>query len=217
MASTSQLIAVFATAARNRALRRVGLAFAAFNGAETGVWVALLVYAFQVGGASSAALIACLQLLPSVLLAPWLGALADRYRPGRVLLGAYVAFAGAMAVIAAVIAAGAPAAIVYVLSPLVNLPVCCVRPAQATLLPGIVVSAEELSASNAGQGWLESVSMLMAPLLVAVLLSVGGPGLGVAGMAVLAALAALLIATTSRSIRSTSARTPGRRISFLTS
>jgi len=100
---------VFALAVRNRQLRRLELAFAAFNGAEWAVWLALLVYAYGHGGASAAALMAVVQLVPSALLSPALAALADRHRPGRVLMFAYLAEAVTMGMLA--LAMAVPAAI----------------------------------------------------------------------------------------------------------
>jgi hypothetical protein len=186
---------VFASAARNTTLARVGLAYTAFIGAEVGVWVALLIYAYQGGGASAASVMALVQLVPGAVLAPYLGALADRRRSGRVLLAGYVCFAGSMAVVAAMIAIGAPRLSVYLLAPFVNLAVCVPRPAQAALLPAIVQSPEELAAANAGQGWLESAGSLVGPVVLAVLLTVGGMELAIAGMAGLAGVAALLVLT----------------------
>jgi len=185
---------VLGAAARNGTLLRIGLGYAAFMGVEIGAWVALLVYAYERGGASAASFIALVQLLPSVALAPWIGSLADRLRPGRVLFGGYIVLAVSIAAVAAVMGAEGPRALIYVLAPVVNLTLCAARPAQAALLPTVVTSPEELAAANAGQGLLESVSTLLAPVLVAVLLAAGGPALALAAMGALAALAALLVA-----------------------
>ncbi|HET6507508.1 MAG TPA: MFS transporter [Baekduia sp.] len=183
-----------AATARNRRLLRVGAAYAAFIGVEAGAWVALLVYAYQRGGASAASAIALVQLIPSVALAPWVGSLADRHPAGRVLFGGYVVTALSVTAIAVTVAADGPRVLVYLLAPVLNLTLCVARPAQATLLPAIVRSPEELAASNAGQGWLESISNLVVPLLVGLMLAIDGPALALAGMAALATLAALLVA-----------------------
>jgi hypothetical protein len=176
-------------------LLRVGVAYTLFIGAEVGVWVALLVYAYQHGGATAASVMALVQLVPGALFAPYLGGLSDRWRSGRVLLGGYAAFAGSMAIVAGVISMGGPRVAVFALAPFVNLAICVPRPAQAALLPSIVESAEELAAANAGQGWLESAATLVVPIIVALLLASGGPALATAGMAALALLAALLVVT----------------------
>ena len=64
---------VFAQAAGNPDLLRLGVAYVAFGGAEFGVWIALLLYGYDVGGATGASAIALVQLVPSAILAPWLG------------------------------------------------------------------------------------------------------------------------------------------------
>ncbi len=187
------VIGVLRLAAWNRALRRLELAFGAFNGAEWGVWVAMLVYAYGHGGATAAAAIALIQLLPAAVLAPSLATLADRNRPGRVLLAGYLAQAVSMSLVAAAIALAAPVALVFALAPLVNLSLTVARPAQAALLPGLVSTPIELSAANVVSSWVENVSVLIAPAVSGLLLGVGGPELAVAAMGALSLGAAALV------------------------
>jgi len=188
------VVGVVALAARNRGLRRVELAFAAFNGAEWGAWVAMLVYGYGHGGATGAAAIALIQLVPSALLAPSLSTLADRKRPGRVLLAGYAAQALSMGAVAAAIALSAPALVVFALAPMVNLAITVPRPAQAALLPSLVTRPIELSAANVVSSWMESLSVLIAPAACGVLLGVGGPQLAIAAMGALALAGAVLVA-----------------------
>ena len=194
MARLRVIGSVFALAVRNRQLRRLELAFAAFNGAEWAVWLALLVYAYGHGGASAAALMALVQLVPSALLSPALAALADRHRPGRVLMAAYLAEAVTMGLLALAIAMSAPVLLVFALAPLMNLTISIPRPATAALLPGVCAEPVELAAANVVSGWAESGSVLVAPAVAGLLLGAGGPQLAIAGMALVAALAALLVA-----------------------
>jgi hypothetical protein len=100
-----------------------------------------------------------------------------------------------MGVVAVLMAVGAPRWWVFALAAVVNLAICVPRPAQAVLLPSVVMSAEELAAANAGQGWLESAATLAAPVAVAVLLNAGGAAAAVSGMVVLASVSLLLVAT----------------------
>ena len=81
----------FNAATRNRRLVRVLAAFLLAVLAEYGWWIALIVYAFRLGGASEAALVAVIQLLPAVFIAPLLGA---RFAQGGV--ARFVAAANAL-------------------------------------------------------------------------------------------------------------------------
>ena len=60
-------LGVFGTAFRNRSLLLVELAWLAFNSAEWGVWLALMVWAYTYGGAAAVSLIVIVQLVPSHL------------------------------------------------------------------------------------------------------------------------------------------------------
>ena len=126
---------VFGIALRNRSLLRLELAYSAFCAAEWGVWVSLTVYAYARGGATAAGAIAVVQLVPSVLLAPFIGALTDRRRAGRVLSAGYLLQAVATGAIALAIVLDAPTAVVFCLAPLAYLTIAVPRPAQASLLP----------------------------------------------------------------------------------
>ena len=178
---------------RNGSLLRLELAFAAFNGAEWAVWVCLLVYAYSVGGATAAGIMALVQLIPCIFLAPYLGALADRRRPGRVLLAGYLVQFVAMAAVAAAIALDSPAWLVFALAPAVNLGITVPRPAQSALLPSIVRRPLELTAANVVSSWAENGSVLVAPAIAGVLLEVGGPELAIAFLAALSLVAAILV------------------------
>jgi MFS family permease len=190
---TRAALGVFGSALRNRALRRVELSYGLFTGAEWGMWIALLVFAYRHGGASASSLIAIVQLAPCAVLGPLLGAWADRNRAGRVLLVGYLVQGVTLAGVAAAIATGGPTWVVFVLAPVVNLGMTATRPAQAALVPSIVRTAEELTASNVLSGWVEQASRLVFPAVVGVLLATRGPALAIGVTAAMDIVAGLLV------------------------
>jgi hypothetical protein len=178
---------------RNRDLRRVELAFATFNAAEWGSWLAMLVYAYAHGGVAAAGVLATAMLVPAAVCAPRLAAFAERYPPGRVLVAGYLGQAASCAVVAAAMLAGGPRLLVYGLLVLPSVAFTVTRPTQASFAPGLARRPEELAATNVVSSWVESVSTFGGPLLVGVVLTVSTPGMLFAVAAAICASAALLV------------------------
>lgn len=180
--------------ARNPRLRRIELGFVGFNATECGEWIAVLVYAYERGGTTVAALFAALQLAPCAFVAPVLAAWLERQPNRPVLAFGYVAQAAGMAATAAAMLAGSPALVVYGVAILAALAFTATRPAQAALLPGVVRTPAELTAANVLSNWAEGAGVVGGPLLVGVVIgSVGGPGGVLVLLAGVAAACAVLV------------------------
>ncbi|MFN8631294.1 MAG: hypothetical protein U0838_13555 [Chloroflexota bacterium] len=145
---------------RDQRLRRLTTAFLGFNAAEYGVWVVLLVYGYGLGGASMAAAVALLQLLPSAVVAP-LGAYAgDRFPRGRVLLAASAVQSAALLATAIAIAAGLPPPVVLLIAVVHSTSITFTRPTHYPVLADVTPSVEALTAANAVSGLAEGIGML---------------------------------------------------------
>jgi len=185
--------AVVGVVMRNRDLRRQEVAFFLFNSAEWAVWIAMLVYAYGRGGATMSGLVALIQLVPATLFAPFASTLADRYRPGAVVVAGYVAQAVGMGATAAVLLLDGPAWCAYAAAAVAATAITVTRPTLAVLTPSLARAPAELTATNVVSGWNESVSLLVAPALTGVVLALAGPGWVFLGMAVAVLCGALLV------------------------
>ena len=183
----------FRSLAGNRPLVRILAGYALFVLIEYSAWIAMLVYAFSRGGATTAGLVAVAQLVPAALLAPVTAAIADRRSPVVLLAGGYLAQAAGLAAAAAAIFAGLPV-VAYASVVLACVALTTTRPAQAALIPSVAVTADELTAANVVVSWLESAGLLTSGLLAGVLISLAGVGSVFAACAVLAVAAAVLAA-----------------------
>ena len=180
--SFTEAVRAFRAVFGNPDLRRVELAFVGFNAAELGTWIAILVFAYEAGGAAAAGAIGVIQLIPATIFAPFASLLGDRYRRERVLLAGYLTQALSMGMTAVALMVEAPIPVIYALAALAATTVTLTRPAQGSLLPSLARSPEELTAANAAAGWIESLSMFGGPAVAGVLLALSGPGAVFAAM-----------------------------------
>ncbi len=156
---------------RNPGLRRLQLAWA---GSLIGNWsyfVALVVYAYDQGGAAAVGLVSVIRMLPAAIASPFLATLADRYPRRLVMVSADVVRATLMLLAALAIWQGWSQWLVYVVVGLSTVSGTVFRPAQAALLPHLARSPGELTAANVASSTLESVGAFVGPALGGLLLA----------------------------------------------
>ena len=185
-------------AVQGGALRRVAIAFVAFNVAEWATWIAMLVYAYGQGGVVASGLVVVLQLVPAAIFAPFGATFADRYPRARILSLGYAAQAVAMAATAVALAIEAPAWLVYALAAVAATTITLTRPAQNGLLPALSATPRALTSANALLATIENASILIAPAFAGVLLALSGPEFVYASMAILLIAAALVVVPVRR-------------------
>lgn len=164
----------FATTWANRDLRRAQLAFAGAWTAEWAFTVGLGVLAYEQGGASAVGLVSLLRMLPAAVVAPFASVYADRLRRERFLVAASAARGVSAALVAVLVAVGAPVGSVYALAVLSTAAAVAFRPVHSALLPTLCRTPMELAGANVVRGMLDSLSTLLGPAVAAVLLSTSG-------------------------------------------
>jgi hypothetical protein len=186
-------LGAFSSLAGNRALVRVLAGYALFILTEYSVWVAMLVFAYAHGGATTAALVALAQLVPATIAAPVAAAIADRRSPATLLAGGYLVQAAAMAATAVAVYSGAVIG-AYAAAVLASTAVTTTRPAQSVLMPAAAATPDQLTAANVVAGWAEAAGTAVAGVLTGAVIWLGGVGSVFAVCAALGGAAALLVA-----------------------
>jgi predicted MFS family arabinose efflux permease len=179
--------------ARDRHLLRIQLGFAGFSIAEHATWLAILVFAFQRGGARETGVVAVVQLAPAIVVAPFAAYAGDRFRPERVLAVGYALQAVSMLATAAAMWADRPL-LAYAAGAVTATCVTFTRPVIGAILPIVARTPSDLVAANVVTGFTEYVGMFVGPLIAAALLAGGSPASVFAVCAVITAASALLSA-----------------------
>ena len=186
-------LAVVVAVFHNASLRRVLAAFIGFSLAEWATWIAILVYAFNRGGAAETGIAALIQLAPSAVVAPLAASLGDRMRRERALLIAYLVQVAAMAVTGGLLLADAPAWIVYLGAAVAASSITLTRPIQAAILPSLSRTPSELTAANVAAGGIATAAMLVGPALAGLALALTGSATIFLAAALVELLSAVLV------------------------
>jgi hypothetical protein len=207
----SHRVTILGRVARERGVRSLEAAFAAFSMAEYGAWVAILVYAYERGGATESAVVAVCQLVPAALVAPVAARAIERRGPASALRRGYWAQAGAYGATAVLLFTEAPAASVYATAAIAASAVTATRPAHAAMIPRLANAAEAVTALTVLSGWVESASVLIGPALAGLLIAIDGPPAAIGCFAVALIVAALLITRAFDAEPATGTAAPRRR------
>lgn len=159
---------------RNPGLARVNLAL---GGSETGDWaygVAVSIYAYLEGGATTVGILGVVRFVSAAIASPITSTLADRGDRKRIMVRADVIRFVLVAVATLVVAVDGPALAVYAAAVLATLTSTAFRPAQASIIPQLARHPDELTAANVASSTIESLASFLGPAVAGVLLAVAG-------------------------------------------
>jgi MFS family permease len=156
----------------NPNLRRLEIAFAGTEVAGWGYSIAVSVFAYNVGGARDVGIIWLLRSVPSGLLSPLGGVLADRYPRVRLMVASDLLRASLIMAGAAFIWADFSPYLVYVVATANALARVPFPPAAAALLPVLARTPSELTGANVATSAIESVGFFAGPAIAGLILAV---------------------------------------------
>lgn len=179
---------------RGRNFRRYFLGNFASN---VGTWfqdIASAILVFQLtGSATAVAIVAVCGYATALVLAPWGGALADRFDRRRLLIITHLALGGAAAVLAALAWMGlATALIVYIVAGTIGVGRAINNPTLQAMIPALV-ARRDVAPATALQVVTFNLARAVGPVLGAVVMTVAGPGPAFAVNAASFAIFALIL------------------------
>jgi MFS family permease len=166
----------FAGVVHNRALRRLELAWAFSIVGSWAYGIAVIVFAYEHGGAGAVGVVGLLRWVAAGIASPFAAVLGDRYDRRVVMIASDLVRAALIGAAAAAVFADASAPLVYVLAGLVSVAATPFRPAEAAYTPMLATTPEELSAANVVAAAIESVGIFAGPALGGLLLAASDTG-----------------------------------------
>jgi MFS family permease len=186
-------VAAVREALANEGIRRLELIWTIGIAADAGLLVVLLVAVYAQDGAVAAGVLGAVRMGPAVVAGMLAGTVVRRFGGRRVLLALGLARAAAAALCAVAIAVHAPSIWLFVLAAAGAVAGAPVRPAAATLMPGLARSPTELVAANMAWGTGEGLGTFAGPFVAGLLIAAGQPALA-AGLVALALLGTVRVA-----------------------
>ena len=149
---------------RNPALRRLQVAWAASMTGNVAFLVTLSVVAYRHGGgATGVGLLMLLRMAASAVFAPFTAILADRGSRRRVMVATDLIRAALVLGLAWEVRSSASVVVIFATACLIAVVATAFRPAQASLLPALARTPEELTAANAVAVTIESAAIFLGP------------------------------------------------------
>lgn len=164
----------FAAIASRTGLRRVLAAYALYDFVEFSVWLAIILWAFDVDGAYLAGFAALIQLLPAALVAPAVASMGDRMPRGTALVVAHGLVGVTCGITAVALAAGASVPLVIAASTTATTAIAVVRPIHFASLPQLAASPDQLVSANSLSSVADGTLRFLGPVAAGVVVAVFG-------------------------------------------
>ena len=174
-------------------VRRIEVGWGLSLTGSTIATVALLVYAYDAGGAGLVAVYGVVRTVPAAVLTPPLAGLADRLDPQRLLRWTTGGRAILVGLAAAAAILGLHPAIVLALAGASSSAEGTFRPLQAASLPWLARTPAEVAAANATATLMENAGTLIGPVVAGLVLVLAGPAAAIAVAAAFLGLATVSI------------------------
>ena len=186
-------VAAVREALANDGIRRLELVWAIGVAADAALLIVLLVVVYAQDGVVAAGVLGAVRMGPAVVAGMLAGSVVRRFGGRRVLLTLGLARTVVAALCALVIAAQLPTIWLYVLATVGAVAGAPVRPAAATLMPGLARSPAELIAANMAWGTGEGLGTFVGPFVAGLLIAAGQPALAAAVVAIAFLVTALVV------------------------
>jgi MFS family permease len=173
-------------------LRRVLGAYALYDFVEFAVWIAVILWAFDVGDAYLAGFAALAQLLPAALLAPAIASVGDRLPRGTALVLAHGLVAATSALTMVALLTQAPVPVVIACATTLTTALAVVRPIHFAAMPQLAATPDELVSANSLSSVADGTFRFLGPVAAGIVVSLFGYWQVFAAATLLAVVAAAL-------------------------
>jgi predicted MFS family arabinose efflux permease len=180
--------------ADNPGIRRIEAAWTIGIGADWAFLVALLIVAYEAGGALGVGVLGVIRMIPPAFVGPFTDVVVSRLRGDRALVAVNLVRAASAIATAGILVAGWAPELAYVLAGVCAAADAIVRPIQIALMPALARTPAELVAANVTSSFGEGVGAFVGPLIGGAIAVAAGPpaAAAVAGVAFLAAAGAVV-------------------------